>query len=237
MKQQDRLKALELKVKALSSQVDILECEQAVRKLQFSYGYYLDKCIYDEVVALFARDCEVRFMRGIFRGRAGAKRLYIGRFGKNFTGGTNRPVFGFLLDHPQIQDIVHVAADGKSARGRFRSFMQAGVHESATGPAASGALPRQWWEGGIYENEYVRERGVWKIKVLHYRPVYHATFEHGWTYTKPNYVPFFNKKDLYPKNPIGPDAIDPKPVLWPDVDVVPFHYPNPVTGKKWRDRR
>ena len=237
MASDDKVKKLQRKVEELAQRVGVLEDEQAIRKLQHSYGYYLDKCLYDEVVNLFARDCEVRFMRGIFRGRAGAKRLYIGRFGRNFTGGKNRPIFGFLLDHPQMQDVIHVAPDRKSARARFRSFMQAGVHESAQGAAAGSALPRQWWEGGIYENQYVRERGVWRIKVLHYRPVYHATFEHGWAYTKPNFVPFFNKSNLYPKDPIGPDAIDPKPVLWPDTDVVPFHYPNPVTGKPWRERR
>jgi hypothetical protein len=39
-------------------------------------------------------------------------------------------------------------------------------------------------------------------------------------------------KKLYPEDPLGPDAlIDPQPRLWPATDVVPFHYPHPVTGK------
>ncbi len=231
-----KVQDLEKKLAALANQVGILEDEQAVRKLQHTYGYYLDKCIYEEVVDLFTdKDCEVRFMRGVFKGKAGVRRLYIERFGKNFTGGRNGPVFGFLLDHPQLQDIVHVDPDRKLAKGRFRSMMQAGRHHSAPGAEASAGLPRQWWEGGIYENTYVRENGVWKIKVLNYRPVFHATFEHGWTFTPPNFVPFFADKDRYPKNAAGPDSIDPTAVLWPEVDVVPFHYPNPVTGKKWRD--
>ena len=225
-------RALARKVASLEKQVSILEAEQAVRKLQHTYGYYLDKCLYQEVVDLFAEDCEVRFMRGIFRGRKGAHRLYIGRFRKNFTDDYNGPVHGFLLDHPQLQDIVHVAANGQSARGRFRSMMQAGRHYTA---GSSGSMmPRQWWEAGIYENEYVVEDGTWKIKVLHYRPVFHATFENGWAYTPPDFVPFFTEKDCYPKNKAGPDAIDRRPVLWPDVDVVPFHYAHPVTGKRWK---
>ena len=233
MSSDKKIHALEKKVEQLSHELGMLQDQQAIRKLHYAYGYYLDKCIYDEVVELFAKDCEVRFMRGVFKGKAGARRLYIGRFGKTFTGGKNRPIFGFLLDHPQMQDIIDVAPDRKTAKGRFRCIMQAGVHETAAGAADSGFLPRQWWEGGLYENEYVKEKGVWKIKLLNYRPVYHATFEHGWTYTKPNFVPFFSKKDLYPKNPVGPNAIDNKAVLWPDTDVLPFHYPNPVTGKKW----
>jgi SnoaL-like domain len=34
-------------------------------------------------------------------------------------------------------------------------------------------------EGALYENEYVKEDGKWKIKVLRYRPQWHATFEKG----------------------------------------------------------
>ena len=233
-KKAQKIEALERKLKKLSNQVGILEDEQAIRKLQHAYGYYLDKCLYREVVDLFADKCEVRFMRGVFRNKAGVKRLYIDRFAKNFVGGKNGPRFGFLLDHPQLQDIVHVAPDRKTAKGRFRCVMQAGVHESATQTSGPNSVPRQWWEGGQYENEYVRENGVWKIKVLHYRPVYHATFEQGWAHTPPNFVPFFTDADKFPANPIGPDAIDTTPVLWPDVDVVAFHYPHPVTGKPWK---
>ena len=94
---------------------------------------------------------------------------------------------------------------------------------------------RQWWEGGIYENRYVKEDGIWKIKVLNYRPVFHATFENGWAYTPPQFVPFFTEDDTFPGNPAGPDEIDTKPVLWPETDVVPFHYPHPVTGQEWKE--
>jgi hypothetical protein len=215
------------RLSALEQRVQRLEDEQAIRKLHHAYGYYIDKCLYNEVVELFAEESEVRFMRGIFKGKAGARRLYIDRFQQNFTNGNNGPVFGFLLDHPQMQDIVTIDDSGTIGYGRFRCMMQAGRHISA-------GEKKQWWEGGQYENTYVKEDGVWKIKVLNYRPVWHATFEDGWAYTQPNYVPFFTEADLYPHSPLGPDAIDPDPVLWPDMDVVPFHYPHPVTGTPWQ---
>ena len=229
MSNDNELIQLKETVEQLVKRVGILEDEQAIRKLQHTYGYYLDKCLYDEVVALFAEDCQVRFMRGVFKGKDGVKRLYIERFRKHFTNDINGPVFGFLLDHPQLQDIIHVDEDGMNARARFRSCMQAGNHILAEGET------RQWWEGGIYENQYTKEDGIWKLKVLNYRPVFHATFENGWAYTKPQFVPFFNEDDIYPKTPAGPDEIDPKPVLWPDTDVVPFHYPHPVTGQEWKE--
>ena len=153
------------------------------------------------------------------------RRLYCGRFRERFTGGHNGPVYGFLLDHPQIQDIVHVDPDRKTGYARARSMMQAGRHRDGGGET------RQWWEGGIYENTYTREKGVWRIKRLNYRPVWHATFEHGWAFTPPAFVPFFT--ETFPKDPLGPDELSPiKPVLWPDHDVLPFHYPHPVTGRK-----
>lgn len=222
-----KIAELEARVAELSNHVGILEDVKAVRALQFAYGYYIDKCLYDETVDLFADDGEVWFMGGIFKGRAGVHRLYCGRFRANFTGGHNGPIHGFLLDHPQLQDIVDVAPDRKTAKGRFRSMMQAGRHESISG---AGELPRQWWEGGVYENEYTKEDGVWKIKRLNYRPVWHATFEDGWAHTPPQYVPFYT--ETYPTDPLGPDELmDPPPVLWPDMDVLAFHYPHPVTGK------
>ncbi|HVS77343.1 MAG TPA: nuclear transport factor 2 family protein [Steroidobacteraceae bacterium] len=226
------ISALRTEVERLSLALGRLEDVHAIRRLQHAYGYYLDKCLYDEVVDLFADDGEVRFMGGIFRGKAGVQRLYCGRFRANFTGGYNGPVHGFLLDHPQLQDIVDVAPDRARARARFRSFMQAGSHETRKTASGTSAVPRQWWEGGIYENEYVRDGGLWRIRVLNYRPVYHAVYEQGWAHTPEQFVPFYS--ETYPKDPVGPDElIEPRPTLWPHTDVVPFHYVHPVTGKTW----
>src|ERR1700753_31233 len=124
------LSDLTRQVEMLANEVGRLNDAQAVRKLQHAYGYYLDKCLYDEVVDLFADDGEVRFMGGAFKGRAGLRRLYCERFRKNFTGGYHGPVYGFLLDHLQLQDIIDVAPDRGSALARFRCFMQAGSHET-----------------------------------------------------------------------------------------------------------
>src|ERR1700689_819559 len=179
----EQIQALERRIEQLAQQVGVLEDVHAIRRLHHAYGYYIDKCLYDETVDLFSERAEVRFMGGIFKGKAGAPRLYCDRFRAIFTGGKNGPVYGFLLDHPQMQDVIDVAADRRTAYGRFRCFMQAGRHE-LSGPT------RQWWEGGLYENTYTKEDGVWKILVLNYRPQWHADFETGWAHTRPEYVPF-----------------------------------------------
>ena len=214
---------LAAQVAALTERVGILEDTTAIRNLQYAYGYFIDKCLYDEAVDLFADDGEVIFIGGRYKGKEGASRLYKGRFRNNFADGKNGPMFGQLLDHPQLQGIVHVAPDRATAKGRFRSVMQAGRHESI-------GNPRQWFEGGIYENRYVREDGVWKIKLLNYRAFWHGTVEKGWAYTPPNYVP--NATVTYPEDPFGPDElIENAPELWPNTEVVPFHYVHPVTGR------
>ncbi len=233
----DRLDALQQEIDSLKLKVGLLEDLNDICKLQHAYGYYLDKCLYEEVTDLYADDGEVRFMGGIWKGKAGVRRLYVGVFGTVFTDGKNAPVPGFLLDHPQLQDVIDVAPDRSAACARFRSPMQAGVHVDSDAPMArrgreQGTHPRQWWEGGIYENEYRREDGVWKIRRLNYNPVWHADFETGWAHTRPEYIPAY--AETWPDNPNGPDELDKNFLgLWPNTETIPFHYPHPVTGEPW----
>ncbi len=67
----DALAQLENRVTQLTRQVARLEDGHAVKCLQYKYGYYIDKCLYDEAVTLFADSGEVRFLNGIYRGRTG----------------------------------------------------------------------------------------------------------------------------------------------------------------------
>lgn len=87
------------------------------------------------------------------------------------------------------QDVITISEDGKTAKGRFRCNMQAGLHESQWPKGPNAKFLAQWWEGisiegsltlgALYENEYIKENGIWKIKTLRYRPQWHATFEKG----------------------------------------------------------
>ena len=94
----------------LRRQITHLEDIHAVRTLHFKYGYYIDMCLYDEATDLFADDGEVRFLNGVYKGKAGVRRLYCEWFRNLFTKGHNGPVRGFLLDHLQLQDIVDICS-------------------------------------------------------------------------------------------------------------------------------
>ena len=98
-------------------------------------------------------------------------------------------------------------------------------------PLAYSQPPDPIWEGGIYENEYVKENGVWKIKLFNYRVVYQANYETGWAHSPVAPLMVSNFSKPYPENPRGPDEVGPPPPRWPEAVVMPFHYPHPVTGK------
>ncbi|KAH7143453.1 hypothetical protein EDB81DRAFT_842722 [Dactylonectria macrodidyma] len=197
------------------------------------------------VVDLFSEDPEtyVQFLGGRYLTKEGVRRLYVGRFAAAFAAGRNGPVHGFLLDHPQMQGIVNVDYSlstpgtngaGARAKGRFRSLMQAGVHISQAQKHPRGFC--QWFEGGIYENEYIKDKdGQWRILHLRYFPFWHGDVEHGWGYKVSGFVPFPTK--TFPEDPMGPDMVvsSEQRMLWPDTRVVPFHYNHPITGEPVKD--
>ena len=68
-----------------------------------------------------------------------------------------------------MQPIVTVASDGATAKAR-------GVYLGMTGTAGVGAQ----WREGIYENEFVRDGGVWKITSLRVYPRLVTDYDLGW---------------------------------------------------------
>jgi hypothetical protein len=219
----EEIAALKAQIAELSQRTAILEDIQAIRTLHFKYGYYMDKWLFPEIVDLFAEECEIHFLNGIFKGKVGARRM----FGDAFK--ISGPTYGVLTDHLQVQDIVDVAPDRRTAMGRFRCFLMGGIHESKTDPPP---IPSQFWEGGVYENSYIRENGIWKIKVLNYNLAWQAEYEKGWGHSAVKLLMVSPFTKTYPENPRGPDALKSEPFkFWPNTYLVPFHYRHPVTGK------
>jgi hypothetical protein len=231
MADESAIAELRAEMAALRRDVQRMNDIHDVRTLHFKYGYYIDMCLYDEACELFAEDSIVYFLNGIYRGREGARRIYGGWFRDMFTQGHNGPVYGFLLDHFISQDIVTVADDGKTARGRFRALMQAGSHESKEHKVRP--MPDQCWESGIHENVYAKEGGVWKIQLLNYNMLWQAEYGAGWAHST---VHLDALTRTFPEDQWGPDELfEMTPKFWPHTRVVPFHYPHPVTGTPWHE--
>jgi hypothetical protein len=198
---------------SLAKKISLLNDEIEVQNLQRGYGYYVDKNMWDEVTELFADDATLEIGgRGVFVGK---KRInqYMHFLGKQ------GPAKGWLFDHSQWQPIVHVADDGNTAKQRLRAFVMGGTQGSGEAVPAFAV-----WGECTYENEYVKVNGAWKIKKLYayfnmYAPVAEGWGKVGMPNTKP-------EKNLPPDRP--PTVVY---QTYPSAGMVPYHYPNPVTGK------
>jgi hypothetical protein len=213
------------------ARLDVVEAKQEIQTLQHKYGYYLDKYYLDEVIALFADhpETELRFLGGRYKAKAGVIRLLDGRLRPKFANGGNGPVPGQFVDHLQLQGVVTIAPDGLRAHGRFRNFQQGAIHHSVQDKPNWSF--QQWWEAGVYENEYIKVDGVWRILRARYQVSWVTDFEHGWKYAE-GYRG--GPGALYPEDPFGPDEWDEEFHTWPETNTLPFHYPHPVTGEPTR---
>ncbi|MCW2361275.1 hypothetical protein M2336_003126 [Sphingobium sp. B1D7B] len=225
------IEALRSDVKALTERIGMLEDLNAIRRLHNAYGYYTDYNRSDELAELFSDDAEIIFLSGIYRGKVGARRLYGDWFRQFFTQGRPGPVYGFLLDHFQMQDIITVAPDRRTAKGRFRALLLGGNHESRD--YRPEGLPDQFYEAGMYENDYVREDGVWKIKRLDYVVQWQADYDAGWYKTIAHLQPLTK---TFPEDPLGPDElVDNQRQTWPYRQELAMHFAHPVLGRALAD--
>lgn len=220
--------ALRAQVAELADRLGKLEDITAIRRIQFAYGYYIDYCHYDDVIDLFAEDAEVIFLSGVYKGHASIRRLYVEWIQQLFNQGREGADDGFLFDHIQMQDIVTVADDRQTAKGRFRGVLLGGSHDIRK--YRPEGVPQQFMESGIYENDYVRQDGVWKIKRLDYMLQWQADYETGWAHTDAHLRP---AQVCYPEDPLGPDyLLDVKRETWPYRQDTPVHFAHPVVAKK-----
>lgn len=161
-----------------------------IENLQSAYGFYAEKSLWPDIEALFTRDAifEIDDEKYVGLDRIAA-------FLKAW--GPEGPVKGMLNSQLQLQPVIHVAADGRTARMRSRLLQ---LTRNAQG------LPM--WGSGIYENELVKEDGVWKFKRLHFYRTWLVDYKDGWA------TPVKGEGQLYPSR-----------------FTPPFHYRNPVSGR------
>ena len=208
-----RMADLAVRAQRLSDEID-------VANLQHAYGYYVDRKMWDDVADLFATDGTMEIgLQGVYAGRTSIRR------GLNAVGSLStatatpqpRPVAGLaegeINDHVHLQTVVSVLPDGRTARAR-------GTDIGMTGKTGGRAL----WSQSIYENEFVKQGGVWKFKAMHVYPRFIVDAEQGWA------------KDAQPAP--GPSAAVPpdrRPTetyeIYPRFHIAPFHFDHPVTGR------
>jgi len=194
----------------LARRAQILNDEAEVGNLQNIYGYYVDRKMWDDVADLFAADATMELgLQGVYAGKTGIRRA-LDQFGPQ---GLKE---GELNDRLQLQTVVHVSPDGCTANARSVELTMSGVN-------GAGA---QWGEG-VYENEFIKENGIWKIHSLHFYPRLLTDYEKGWAKdARPAPGP---SKDFPPDRP--PTEVY---EIFPKFYIPPFHFANPVTGLETR---
>lgn len=205
---------------------------EAVRKLQHLYGYYLEKCLCQQAVDLFDDNGTIVFFGGIYHWKPGLKRLYLHQFRKTFTGGRNGPIKGnlskcpfwivhsFLLNHFQLRDVIDV----------FPEVEQKPVFAVSCKPEPTILNPSSAIIFPMVGTRNLRER-------MH-------SWSEIWYFGK--YVWWIIGLDImlverirngimyrFRQNHILKILVESsKNHLWPETEVVPFHYAHLVTGEQ-----
>jgi SnoaL-like domain len=144
--------ALQHSVAALQERAVALRDINDIKRLQRAYGYYLDSGQWDQVASLFSRNATLEIgLDGVYRGQDRVRQYFL-----TVGGGHPGLAAGQVNQFLQLMPVINLAPDGLTAKGTWRAVILAGQ----AGKTAS-------WGEGPYENEYVKEGGIWKISALH----------------------------------------------------------------------
>jgi hypothetical protein len=201
--------SVEERLAALDKRITRLEDMNAIERLQRTYGYFVDKSQWTPLSELFSEEATLEIGgKGLFLGKRRVLEYMQTAFGRDGAKENS------LANHMQFQSIPDISPDGLTGWIRSRAYVM-----------SSGG-----WGLPLYENQYRKENGVWKISRLTGPFTMYSSWD-GW-----------GKNAL---NNTWPDKFDPPPDLppstiyltYPAYFIVPYHYPNPVTGNVFRPDR
>jgi hypothetical protein len=199
------------KIEVLEDRLARMEDRDAIQRLQNVYGYYIDNRMWRELADLFADEGASMEIgrRGNYLGK---ERIH--RFLRDVLGGGRWGLLKHeIINHIQLQMVLSLADDRQTARARCRAIVQ------GNSPPGSGKM---LWAEGIYENEYVKEDGDWKIRRLWWVPTFYTQME-GFD------------KAVFETGPASTE-FPPDAPSFPTEEALgrsfpPFHYRHPMTGQ------
>ena len=135
---------------------------RAIENLQAMYGYYIDKGQWKQAAALFAAKGTYEFgQSGVYVGNA---RIERGAVADGTAGPGARPA-------QQLRD--------GAAHHPHRRPTTAPPRRAGAATCSCRAPARGDWGGGVYENEYVNDKGTWKFSKLHYYVTFWGDYDAG----------------------------------------------------------
>ncbi len=205
--------ALLKRIEDLEHRLGIVEDEREIARIQNMYGFYLDNRMWREVADLFAEDGEIEISRrGAYRGKARIHRFLEDVLGQGRWGLLKEEI----INHIQLQMVITVAPDRQRAKMRSRAMVQ------GNSPPGGKAMMQA---EGLYENDYVRQDGAWKIKRLWWIPTFYFN------------VPGFDTA-VFESGPVSESFPPDTPPRLKDERLgrsfPPFHYAHPISGAPGR---
>jgi len=195
----------EEKLAGLESRITRLEDLNQIERVQRAYGYFVDKAQWTPLAELFTEDATLEIGgKGIFTGKDRVLQYMHDSFGQDGVKA------GGLGNHMQFQTLPDVSPDGKTGWMRSRAYVM------STGG----------WGLPLYENGFEKGTdGKWRISRLTGPFTMYANWQDGWV---KNAVP-----NSWPDKFGSPPDLPPSAVYltYPGYYILPYHYPNPVTGK------
>jgi hypothetical protein len=191
----------------LEERIAVMNDESLVRNLQAAYGYYVNRRMWDDVTDLFADNGVYEFGgNGIYVGTAGVRKAHE-RMGPD--GLTD----GILNDRLQFDTVVSLSPGRREAHAR-------GIEMGMLGDVDKGEA---YWEVSIYDNRFVKEDGLWKVREMRVFPLFRSNYSEGWGKSR---IIQTLTGELAPDQPLPPaDAGE------PDRIVPAFVTAHPVTGR------
>ena len=154
--------SLQQRIDRLDTSVQAAEGVRAIKRLHYSYAHYLESGLWNDLADLFTQNAAGEFPTGSVKGSENLRQYFMQQAGRTSLGLAE----GQLNVHLELQPIVTLGADGKTAKAAWHEMAMLGQY---------GTSAR--WTGGIYENEYVLENGVWKISRIHFYEQYQGEYE------------------------------------------------------------
>jgi hypothetical protein len=229
-------------IPALQQQLAAAIAVDAVENLNSSYGYYIDESAWDEMADTFASIGSKEITgAGVYVGPDRIRRIL------KLRGPLGGRTANFFTIHQLTQPVIHVAADGLSAKARLRLFQAGGNADGSSGS----------WIGGIYENTAVFENGEWKFGAQDLHHSFNASYRNGWARVGTAAGTPLAGRPASPRDTrgggitqgLGGAASGPKlsteyppdrPIRarqysFPEIVEPAFHYVNPVSGRVPRE--
>jgi hypothetical protein len=194
---------------AANHRIGLLEDKNEIERLQYAYGYFIDNRMFREMADLFADDGWIEIGgRGRYCGRERIHAFLLEALG----GGRWGLIENEVINHVQQQLLITVDDDRTHARARARAEVQGNSPPDA---------PTFLLADGIYENDYVKDGGRWKIQGIRVTMTYYVALERAriWFSSAP------------PSETMPPDRPSEPAVEGLGRQFNRFRGPHPITGE------